>query len=169
MTKANSEQLAGLQVKINNYSDVYMNDGTHFDHAQYLSVDDEALIGLFLMDKGDDVGTYQFYFEDGQIVVADYFDRDQVYGKHDEDTFNTQYDVGLSFENITYIFTALEEYNAKAYLSVESRMITHRELMDRKGWYDRRIKKYFPDARPDELDRVKYYPLDKILKIEETI
>lgn len=125
---------------------------------------------LYWVEPHDDVGTYQFFITDGQLVVADYFDKNYVYGTYSNaQEFDAQYDLGADYSLIMIMIEMLSDHKAYAYLSLDSEYIDHRELMSRSGWNDRRIKKHFPNVQLCEIDHVKYYPLNQVLAIEKTI
>ena len=126
-------------------------------------------IRIHLMEDGSDVGLYQFYIEDDFLVVADYFEREDVYGKYTNHEFDEIYDVILNWSDWMYLLKLLKLENAYAYVAIDSRYITHKDLMCRLGWDDKRIKDNFPNTPMDSYDKVKYYPLVKVFEIEKTL
>ena len=120
-------------------------------------------------DKDSDIGTYQFWLDGNKIVVADYLDEAHVYGQYSRDEFDLLFDVGLCFDELKFILDVMVEHNAYCFLELDSEYLNHKELMARTGWYDKRITKYFPNVVHDEHDREKYYPLTRILEIEQSL
>lgn len=131
---------------------------------------DDDISSLQLCDEDSDIGTYMFYRKESKIIVADYMDSTVIYGEYtDHQKFDDDYDIPLTLSNIEYFLNILESNKAYCYIGINSLMITHHELMTRKGWNDRRIKKEFGIVPRCEYDGVSYYPLDKVLEKEHVM
>jgi len=126
---------------------------------------------LYWCDNGD-TGTYQFMMDNHNLIVADYNDEDYIYSTHPiagNKTFDALYDVGVTQKDIIYILSTLIFNNAYAFMSIESKVLDHTELMKRPGWNDRLIKKHFGIVPMCKIDHVQYYELVKVLEIESTL
>ncbi|MGX5091015.1 hypothetical protein ACWKXX_07580 [Enterobacter sp. UPMP2061] len=124
---------------------------------------------LMLCDPADDIGTYQFYYDDMRgVVVANYFDSSIVYGTYkDGKQFEADYDLPITFDEIEGLLHLLYLDNASAYIGIDSKFIDHSELLARDGWTDRRIKTEFGIVPKCELDRVSYYRLNEVIQKEQ--
>lgn len=116
--------------------------------------EDDERVKLRLMDKNEDVGTYQFYKdEDGNLVVADYFNEDLIYSTYDatqRTLFDADYSLPVTYNDVMSFLEVLEMENAYMFICIEDALIQHEELMLREGWNDRRIKQIFGYVPRDE-------------------
>lgn len=134
-------------------------------------IDEDNQSTLYVKDKNSDVGTYQFYFnKQGSVVVSDYFGKNKVfgtYGLYEGTKFNQDFDLNIKFNNIVYFLSLLQQEMAYMYISIDDDMIQHQDLIMRKGWTDRRIKKVF-GIKPYEFGE-RWYSLPEVLKEEAKI
>ena len=130
--------------------------------------EEDNISKLMLCDPADDIGTYQFYYNDMRgVVVANYFDSSIVYGEYkDGNQFEADYDLPITFDEIEGLLHLLYLENASAYIGIDSKYIDHSELLSRNGWTDRRIKKEFGIVPKCECDRVSYYRLNEVIEKE---
>ena len=134
-------------------------------------IDNEEGYGstLMLCDPENDIGTYQFYYDDSRgVVVANYFDSSIVYGTYkDAIQFSTDYDLPITYDEIEGLLHLLYIDGASAYIGIDSMYIEHSELVARDGWTDRRIKKEFGIVPKCKFDRVSYYRLNEVIQKEQ--
>lgn len=130
--------------------------------------EDEQGSTLMLLDTNDDIGTYQFTYDSRGLVVANYFDSNVVYGTYkDAKKFEADYDLPIKFGELVGLVNLLSTFYASAYIGIDSKYLDHRELLDRSGWTDRRIKKEFGIVPKCEFDRVSYYRLNEVIQKEQ--
>jgi|GEM_PF-6596800 hypothetical protein len=134
-------------------------------------IDNDGACGstLMLCDPGEDIGTYQFFYDDSRgVVVANYFDCSIVHGAYKDATqFNADYDLPITFDEIEGLLHLLYVDGVSAYIGIDSKYIDHSELLTRNGWTDRRIKKEFGIVPKCEFDRVSYYRLNEVIQKEQ--
>lgn len=144
--------------------------GYSCDTGMFFDNVDKQVSTLHLVDPESETGTYQFYKqEDGTLVVANYFDVGNVYGAYKDGLqFDADYDLGpVKYQHLSDLLDVFIFKDANGYIGVDSHFITHDELMKRKGWTDRRIKKEFGVMPINKLDGERYYRLNEVISKEQ--
>lgn len=170
MTQAiNAKVMASVCPKVEQYIKTKM-VGYMSTSIMVSNVDEEKKTKLLVLDKDDDVGTYQFYFnKQGSVVVANYFNENRVYGTYglyEGTKFNEEYDLNITFNNIVYFLSLLQQEDAYMFIGIDDDMIQHEDLMMRKGWNDRRIKQVFGNKPYEHGER--WYSLLEVIKSESS-
>lgn len=131
--------------------------------------EEDRISKFMLCDPADDIGTYQFFYDDMRgVVVANYFDSSIEYGAYkDEKQFDKDYDLPITFDEIEGLLHLLYLDKASAYIGIDSKFIDHSELITRDGWTDRRIKEEFGVVPKCEIDCVSYYRLNEVIAKEQ--
>lgn len=168
MTQAiNAKVMASVCPKVEEYIKTKM-VGYMSTSLAVQDIDEDNQSTLYVTDKDSDVGTYQFYFnKQGSVVVADYFNENTVYGAYglyEGTKFNEEYDLNITFNNIVYFLSLLQQEKAFMFISIDDDLIQHQDLIMRKGWTDRRIKQVF-GIKPYEFGE-RWYSLLEVLKEE---